>query len=89
MCTIHHMGFISYLSSMATKPRISRSVVSTRTTKSAATKATTPSSSAGKSSPAQRAAAQKNIKKAQAKWKSMTHRQHALAQPQGKDRKKP
>jgi len=37
----------------------------------------------------QRAAARKNIKKAQAKWKSMTHRQHALAQPQGRARKKP
>ena len=34
-------------------------------------------------------AAQKNIRKAQAKWKSMTHRQHALAQPQGRSRKKP
>lgn len=33
--------------------------------------------------------ARKNIKKAQAKWKSMTKRQHALAQPQGPSRKKP
>ena len=37
----------------------------------------------------QKKAAKKNIKKAQAKWKSMTHRQHALAQPQGRSRKKP
>lgn len=37
----------------------------------------------------QKTAAKKNIKKAQAKWKSMTHRQHALAQPQGRNRKKP
>lgn len=35
------------------------------------------------------AAARENIKKAQAKWKSMTHRQHALAQPEGRARKKP
>src|SRR3989338_1482709 len=33
--------------------------------------------------------AKKNIKKAQAKWKSMTRRQHALAQPQGRSRQKP
>ena len=33
--------------------------------------------------------AKTNIKKAQAKWKSMTHRQHALAQPQGRSRQKP
>lgn len=37
----------------------------------------------------QKIAAKKNIKKAQAKWKSMTHRQHALAQPEGGARKKP
>ena len=37
----------------------------------------------------QRTAAKRNIKKAQAKWKRMTHRQHALAQPQGRARKKP
>ncbi|MDE2399617.1 MAG: hypothetical protein KGL67_01220 [Patescibacteria group bacterium] len=37
----------------------------------------------------QKIAAKKNIKKAQAKWKSMTHRQHALAQPQGRMRQKP
>src|SRR3989339_519377 len=34
-------------------------------------------------------ASKKNIKKAQEKWKSMTHRQHALVQPQGRARKKP
>lgn len=37
----------------------------------------------------QTAAARKNIKKAQAKWKGMTKRQHSLAQPQGRGRKKP
>lgn len=37
----------------------------------------------------QSAAAKKNVKKAQATWKSMTKRQHALAQPQGRGRKKP
>lgn len=37
----------------------------------------------------QKRAAKKNIKKAQAKWQDMTHRQHALAQPEGRDRKKP
>ncbi len=37
----------------------------------------------------QKKAAKANIKKAQAKWKGMTHRQHALAQPQGRNRKKP
>lgn len=37
----------------------------------------------------QRAAAKKNIRKAQKKWKSMTKRQHALAQPEGRMRKKP
>lgn len=35
------------------------------------------------------AAAKKNIKKAQATWQSMTPRQRALAQPQGRGRKKP
>lgn len=42
-----------------------------------------------KASDKQKSAARKNIKKAQAKWKSMTHRQHALAQPEGLARKKP
>ena len=37
----------------------------------------------------QKAAARRNIKKAQAKWKSMSHRQRTLAQPQGRARKKP
>ena len=37
----------------------------------------------------QRRAARKNINKAQKKWKSMSSRQHALAQPQGRARKKP
>ena len=37
----------------------------------------------------QKRAAKKNIKKAQKKWKSMSPRQHALAQPQGRARKKP
>lgn len=37
----------------------------------------------------QTVAARKNIRKAQAKWKGMTKRQHALAQPQGRGRKKP
>ena len=37
----------------------------------------------------QSTAARKNIKKAQAAWKGMTHREHALAQPQGRGRKKP
>lgn len=40
-------------------------------------------------SPAQIRASLENIKKAQAKRKSMTHRQHALAQPQWRSRKKP
>lgn len=35
------------------------------------------------------AAARENIKKAQAAWRGMTHRQHALAQPQGRARAKP
>jgi hypothetical protein len=34
-------------------------------------------------------AARKNIKRAQATWKGMSHRQHALAQPQGRSRRKP
>lgn len=37
----------------------------------------------------QKTAARKNIKKAQQKWKSMTKRQHTLAQPQGRGRKLP
>lgn len=37
----------------------------------------------------QRAAARKNIRKAQTAWKSMSHRHHALAQPEGRSRKKP
>lgn len=37
----------------------------------------------------QREAARKNIQKAQAAWKSMTHRQHALAQPEGRQRARP
>jgi hypothetical protein len=37
----------------------------------------------------QRAAARKNIRKAQAAWKSMSPRQHARAQPEGRQRKKP
>ena len=37
----------------------------------------------------QRAAARENIKKAQEKWRSMSHRQRALAQPQGRERAKP
>jgi len=35
------------------------------------------------------AAAKRNIVKAQAKWQSMSHRQHALAQPEGRGRAKP
>lgn len=34
-------------------------------------------------------AAERNIRKAQRKWQSMTHRQRALAQPQGRARAKP
>jgi hypothetical protein len=34
-------------------------------------------------------AAKQNIKKAQEKWRGMSHRQHALAQPQGRGRAKP
>jgi hypothetical protein len=37
----------------------------------------------------QRAAARRNIRKAKAAWQSMTHRQHARAQPEGRRRKKP
>jgi hypothetical protein len=37
----------------------------------------------------QREAARQNIKKAQAKWQSMSSRQHALAQPEGRKRAKP
>lgn len=37
----------------------------------------------------QKATARKNIKKAQAKWKSMTRAEHAAAQPEGRARKKP
>jgi len=37
----------------------------------------------------QREAARENIKKAQAKWKSMSQRQHSLAQPEGRNRSKP
>jgi hypothetical protein len=35
------------------------------------------------------AAAKRNIKKAARVWKSMSHREHALAQPQGRGRAKP
>lgn len=37
----------------------------------------------------QKKASKKNIKKAQKKWKSMTKRQRAIAQPQGRKRAKP
>ena len=37
----------------------------------------------------QRQAAKENIKKAQAKWRSMSSRQRSLAQPEGKERAKP
>jgi len=37
----------------------------------------------------QRQAAQANIKKAQSAWKSMSSRQHSLAQPKGRKRVKP
>jgi hypothetical protein len=37
----------------------------------------------------QREAARKNIRKAQAAWKSMSHAQHARAQPEGRKRQKP
>lgn len=34
-------------------------------------------------------AAKQNIKKAQARWKSMSHREHATSQPEGRGRQKP
>ena len=34
-------------------------------------------------------AAKQNIKKAQARWKTMSHREHATSQPEGRGRKKP
>jgi len=37
----------------------------------------------------QREAARRNIQKAQAAWRSMSHEEHARAQPQGRGRKKP
>jgi len=37
----------------------------------------------------QRAAARRNIQKAQAAWKGMSHTEHARAQPEGRGRKKP
>jgi hypothetical protein len=37
----------------------------------------------------QRAAAKTNIRKAQTAWRNMSSRQHALAQPEGRARKKP
>jgi hypothetical protein len=37
----------------------------------------------------QKNAARENIKKAQARWKEMTSRQHSSAQPEGKGRRKP
>lgn len=37
----------------------------------------------------QRKAASTNIRKAQARWRSMSSRQRALAQPQGRSRKRP
>jgi hypothetical protein len=37
----------------------------------------------------QREAARKNIKKAQAAWRSMSHTQHARAQPEGRAREEP
>ena len=37
----------------------------------------------------QREAARRNIKKAQAVWRAMSHEEHARAQPQGRGRKKP
>lgn len=37
----------------------------------------------------QTVAAQTNVKKAQEKWRSMTRRQKALAQPEGRDRAEP
>ena len=37
----------------------------------------------------QKQAARKNIKKAQATWRGMSSRQHAKAQPEGREREKP
>src|SRR5262245_3278840 len=37
----------------------------------------------------QREAARRNVRKAQAAWKSMSHTEHARAQPQGRERQKP
>src|SRR5512135_1790577 len=37
----------------------------------------------------QKAAARQNIKKAQKRWQEMSHREHALAQPEGRKRAKP
>lgn len=37
----------------------------------------------------QRTAARKNIRKAQARWRGMTSRQHSLAQPEGRSRQRP
>ena len=37
----------------------------------------------------QRETAKRNIKKAQATWKSMSHEEHARSQPQGRQRQKP
>ncbi len=37
----------------------------------------------------QKEAAKENIKKAQKRWQEMTHREHALAQPEGRKRAKP
>lgn len=37
----------------------------------------------------QREAARRNIRKAQAAWKAMSHRQHSRAQPEGRRRQKP
>ena len=34
-------------------------------------------------------AAKRNIKKAQARWQSMSHREHATSQPEGRARQKP
>ena len=37
----------------------------------------------------QREAAKRNVKKAQAAWKSMSHEEHARSQPEGRQRQKP
>src|SRR5437588_10600631 len=37
----------------------------------------------------QREAARRNIRKAQAAWRSMSHTEHARAQPEGRKREKP